>query len=178
VVSGGGSGAIIGGAGGFATIGPHGVGPGAIAGMGVGALWGGIMGGLSAISADTPMEAARRGQDQGMLAGSTAGLPAIFKLLWGRSALTVLSVCYAPKNISSIGTPYGPALQGTSEAALAARAQVEAGAKLYRIGTLGRSGAAEGQFWALESPKSTGFAQKYGIPAENVANADIITVGK
>src|SRR5262249_24785898 len=52
---------------------------------------------------------------------------------------------------SSVATPYGPALQSTSEAALAARAQVEGGAKLYRIGTMGRSGAGEAQFWALEA---------------------------
>jgi RHS repeat-associated protein len=78
---------------------------------------------------------------------------------------------------ASIATPKGPALQSASEAAMAARAQVLSGAKLYRIGTMGRSGAAEAQYWALEPPTTPGFAQRYGIPPENVTNADFIAVG-
>lgn len=51
---------------------------------------------------------------------------------------------------------------------MAARTQVENGATLYRVGTTGKSGAAEAQFWALEHPSTPGFAQRYGIPAENI----------
>jgi RHS repeat-associated protein len=74
----------------------------------------------------------------------------------------------------SINTPYGPAIQADSAAAMAAREQVQAGATLYRVGTMGQSAAGEAQFWSLESPLSPDFASRYGIPAENVANADFI----
>jgi hypothetical protein len=75
----------------------------------------------------------------------------------------------------TIATPYGDADQEQSPEALAAREQVEAGATLYRIGTTGRSKpGTETQFWALEDPRSPGYADRYGIPPENVANADYI----
>jgi RHS repeat-associated protein len=76
--------------------------------------------------------------------------------------------------VASIDTPYGSALQGTSEAALSARTEVEAGASLHRVGTLGKSQAGEAQFWALEHPQTPGFAGRYGIPPENVANYDFV----
>ena len=74
----------------------------------------------------------------------------------------------------SVSTPYGDALQSTSPDALAARAQVDQGATLYRIGTVGQSQTAEAQFWSLENPANPGYAARYGIPPENVANADFI----
>ncbi len=73
-----------------------------------------------------------------------------------------------------IKTPYGIAKQSNNPAALAARTQIEEGATLYRVGTTGKSQAAEAQFWALEHPNTSGFAQRYGIPAENVQNANFI----
>jgi RHS repeat-associated protein len=73
-----------------------------------------------------------------------------------------------------VETPYGPAEQGTSPAALAARQQVEEGATLYRLGTLGKSEADSPQFWALEHPLSPGYADRYGIPQENVERANFI----
>jgi len=76
-----------------------------------------------------------------------------------------------------IPTPYGPAVQDLSEAALAARSQVQQGATLYRVGTTGRSGAAEAQFWALEHPSTPGFASRYGIPPENIQNLNFIEAG-
>jgi len=51
---------------------------------------------------------------------------------------------------------------------------VENGATLYRVGTTGKSQAAEAQFWALEHPTTYGFAQRYGIPAENVDKFNFI----
>lgn len=65
--------------------------------------------------------------------------------------------------------------QGTHSAdALAARVDVESGATLWRIGTMGRSAAGEAQFWALEHPLTSGFAARHGIPARNILNADFI----
>ncbi len=77
--------------------------------------------------------------------------------------------------IAPVDTPYGPAVQEMSPAALAARDAVDAGAPIYRTGTLGRSQVAEGQFWALEHPSTPGYAARYGIPAENVSRADFTT---
>lgn len=51
---------------------------------------------------------------------------------------------------------------------------MDQGATLYRIGTLGKSQAGEAQFWSLENPANPGYAGRYGIPPENVANADFI----
>ncbi|WP_205205222.1 hypothetical protein, partial [Azonexus hydrophilus] len=77
-------------------------------------------------------------------------------------------------SISRIATPYGDALQSADVAAIAARKQVEEGATLYRIGTTGKSQAAEAQFWSLENPSSPSYAARYGIPAENISNANFI----
>jgi RHS repeat-associated protein len=76
-----------------------------------------------------------------------------------------------------IKTPYGDAIQSNAEAAIAARSLVESGATLYRIGRTGKSQAAEAQFWSLEHPLSPGYAKRYGIPPENVINADFIETG-
>lgn len=78
-----------------------------------------------------------------------------------------------------VGTPYGKAFQSLIKSAISARKKVMAGAKLYRIGTLGRSQAAEAQFWSFENPLSdiAAYAKKYGIPIENIKNADFIEVG-
>jgi filamentous hemagglutinin len=81
-------------------------------------------------------------------------------------------------SIPSVATPYGPAVQASSDAAMAARSDVEAGATLWRIGTMGKSAAGEAQFWALESPFAEGYPARYGIPPENVANADFIEFGQ
>jgi RHS repeat-associated protein len=76
--------------------------------------------------------------------------------------------------IPSIATPFGPASQSSSAAALAARSQVSQGALLWRLGTMGRSAAGEAQFWSLETPFVKGFATRMGIPPSNVANANFI----
>lgn len=74
----------------------------------------------------------------------------------------------------AVSTPFGPAAQGADVASVAARSQVEGGATLYRTGTLGKSAASEGQSWSLEHPSTAGYGSRYGLPAENVANADFI----
>jgi hypothetical protein len=73
-----------------------------------------------------------------------------------------------------VSTPYGDAVQATTKAALNVRGQVQNGSKLYRIGTTGKSAAGEAQFWSLENPLSPGYASRYGLPAENITNANFI----
>lgn len=73
-----------------------------------------------------------------------------------------------------VETPWGIADQATDAASMAARGQVQGGATLYRIGTTGKSPAAEAQFWSLENPLSPGYAQRYGIPDSNIRNANFI----
>jgi filamentous hemagglutinin len=75
---------------------------------------------------------------------------------------------------AEIGTPWGSALQSSVPEAMAARSSVENGANLYRLGTVGRSEAAEAQFWALEHPLNPGYAARHGIPPSNVAKFDFI----
>ncbi len=77
-----------------------------------------------------------------------------------------------------IPTPYGVAMQSETRAAISAIEKVKNGAPLYRVGTLGRSQAAEAQFWSLENPANylnnlDDFAQKFGIPTENLKSGSI-----
>jgi uncharacterized protein RhaS with RHS repeats len=91
-----------------------------------------------------------------------------------------LSKCACPcvgKPVESVGTPYGPALQSKSPEALAAVTQAQGGATLYRTGTMGKSQAGEAQFWSLEHPDNPGYAKRYGIPQENIANANFLETG-
>jgi RHS repeat-associated protein len=75
---------------------------------------------------------------------------------------------------TAIQTPFGPAAQAGTPAAIAARTQVSQGATLWRAGTTRRSAAGEGQFWALEHPMSRGYSARYGVPAQNLKNANFI----
>ena len=69
-------------------------------------------------------------------------------------------------------------MQEETTEALEAKAAVAEGAPVYRLGTMGASGAAEAQYWALENPMvAQGYASNYGIPEANVANADFVEVG-
>ncbi len=52
----------------------------------------------------------------------------------------------------SVNTPYGQAYQSTTQQALQAREQVQNGASLYKMGTLGPSNGIESQFWSLQNP--------------------------
>jgi hypothetical protein len=98
--------------------------------------------------------------------------------LWfmGNAGTAPRPVAPAPAGaaVAPVATPYGPAFQATRSEAMAARHAVAEGATLWRIGTTGRSAAAEAQFWSLEHPLSSGFAARYGIPAGNVARANFI----
>lgn len=78
------------------------------------------------------------------------------------------------KKIQTISTPYGVANQSTAPEALAARAKVNKGATLYRIGTAGKSESAEAQFWSLEHPLNPTYGKNYGVPSRNLTNADFI----
>jgi RHS repeat-associated protein len=80
---------------------------------------------------------------------------------------------------NSIKTPYGAAEQSTSTAAQTALKKVNSGADLCKLGTTGRSEATGSQFWSLENPliNSAQYAQKYGIPLQNIEKADFLMVG-
>ena len=82
------------------------------------------------------------------------------------------------QGLVKIKTPYQIAEQDITPAAIEALSKVKEGATLYRIGTLGKSAAAEAQFWSLENPalylkNPKVFAEKYGIPAENLQSGAI-----
>ena len=83
--------------------------------------------------------------------------------------------------LSGISTPYGLARQSLSQDALNAASQAAKGKTLYKIGTFGRSEAAESQFWSLEDPtpylnKPEAFANKYGIPPENLSSGNLFII--
>jgi len=80
----------------------------------------------------------------------------------------------APSFLPSVRTPFEVVDQATDPASLAARAAVEGGARIWRVGTTGRSNAADAQFWSLEHPSTPGFAERHGIPPENVLQTDFI----
>jgi hypothetical protein len=80
----------------------------------------------------------------------------------------------ADSELATVDTPYGPAVQDSTAAAIAARADILSGATLYRFGTTLQSEATEAQFWALESPTTPGYASLYGLPEENITNADFL----
>jgi RHS repeat-associated protein len=80
---------------------------------------------------------------------------------------------------SSVKTPYGMAEQSTTKGSQTALAKVNSGADLYKLGTTGRSEATGSQFWSLENPliNSAQYAQKYGIPLQNIEKADFLMIG-
>jgi hypothetical protein len=74
-----------------------------------------------------------------------------------------------------VKTPYGDAVQSLGEEAKTVKASIENGGTVYRGGTLGRSNAAEGQFWAPENPLNPGYADRYGV---DFSKTDFIIGGK
>lgn len=81
------------------------------------------------------------------------------------------------KNAKPVKIPHGSgqAIQEMSAEALKVRAKVDSGGTLYRIGTRGKSQTgAKAQYWSPESPLSPGYAEKYGIPPENIADMDFL----
>ena len=72
-----------------------------------------------------------------------------------------------------VSTPYGPAVQDASAAAMQARLQIQQGAAVYKGGVFGGSETGASQFLATESPLNPGYAGRYGIPPAN-ANFDFI----
>lgn len=131
---------------------------------------------LASRAYDAPANIVQRSSYQCPGAVATAAGGAVLASISGRIAAAVFAAEDAG-GIAGVETPYGPASQDTSPEAMAARGQVEAGAPLYRVGTLGKSQAAEAQFWALEHP-ATPVTRPYGIPPENVVNSDFIEQGR
>jgi RHS repeat-associated protein len=67
----------------------------------------------------------------------------------------------------SISTPYGPAVQATSDQALTALAQVKSGVTVYRQGRFGVQNTTDAQFWSLKNPATTpGYSGKMGLPGK------------
>jgi hypothetical protein len=83
-----------------------------------------------------------------------------------------------------ISTSRGKAWQSKTTEAIEAVGEVQQGATLYRVGTLGNSHAAEAQYWSLENPADylndpAAFAEKFGIPAEHLSDGTMfIETGK
>lgn len=72
---------------------------------------------------------------------------------------------FAPRVVPGVKTPYGVAAQSDDATSIALRSQTEAGATVYRQGTLGVQETGSGQFWAGENPlTSSGYASSYGTP--------------
>ena len=69
------------------------------------------------------------------------------------------------------------ARQELSAEALALRSEVAAGRQVFRGGTLGQSTAAEGQFFAAESPLNPGFADRLGAATLGRGTPDFIIGG-
>jgi RHS repeat-associated protein len=76
-----------------------------------------------------------------------------------------------------IQTPYGDAIQAFDAASQATFESVSQGSTVYRMGTTGQSETDQAQFWATLSPLTPGYAEMYGIPQENIDNADFIEAG-
>jgi hypothetical protein len=74
-----------------------------------------------------------------------------------------------------VRTPYGEAVQTTSQEAIEVKHYAEQGGTLFRAGQLGRSHIADGQFWAPESPFTPGYADKYGVDFQKI---DFVIGGK
>jgi hypothetical protein len=133
----------------------------------------GFAGAAKAVSIELAKDAAILGGAwlgyQGLTSGSEPGYPEQSGPPEG-----VKDFDAAARRIEPVATPYGPASQAATAEAMAARQAVTEGATLWRIGTTGRSAAAEAQFWSLEHPLSPGFVARYGIPPQNVANANFI----
>ncbi len=68
---------------------------------------------------------------------------------------------------NAIRTPYGNAVQSNSSQAYRLRTYVDKGGTLYRGGAFGKQNVADAQFWAPESPTTSGYANKYGTPFES-----------
>ncbi len=96
-------------------------------------------------------------------------------LAWMGSVSAAPPGSRVPRN-SAISTPYGPAAQEDSAAALAARQQVDQGELLYRKGNFGEQRVLEAQHWAMENPSNPEYDSIYGVPY--TGKADYIVGGE
>jgi hypothetical protein len=116
----------------------------------------------------------------GIVTGGTAGGFAknvIKKMLpFAKKILPkAMDVIESARKSNIVSTPFGKATQEMTKDAIAARAKVQRGDYVYRLGKRGRSQTGkDAQFWSLEHPKTPGYGNKYGIPEENIRNADFI----
>jgi hypothetical protein len=78
---------------------------------------------------------------------------------------------------AGIQTHRGIARQENTPEALTAFTATKNGAKIYRIGTLGTTYAADGQFWSLDNPlTTTGYVKNLGLPANNKVGPETFVI--
>ncbi len=77
--------------------------------------------------------------------------------------ISKVSSAFAKGTGKGINKPYGKAIQSNLKEALHLRQTVDNGGQLYRTGTFGKSNITDAQFWAPETPLSSGYANKYGL---------------
>jgi len=66
------------------------------------------------------------------------------------------------KNAKAVITPYGEAVQELTADAIAARAKVSDGQKMYKLGKTGSSNTGgQSQFWSLEHPSTPGYGSRH-----------------
>jgi hypothetical protein len=72
-------------------------------------------------------------------------------------------------HVKPIETPYGKAKQSMNKEPLKARAKAESGHPLYKVGSRKISDTGkDSQFWSIEPPDLKDYANKYGIPEQNM----------
>jgi hypothetical protein len=143
----------------------------------------GIGAGFEADNAYTNFKIAWTGQDQRtvgaqLISGSFNISPAHGELAYtGIQLATGVATGATTSRLFTVRTPQGMAYQDFSPQAMSMRADIANGGALYRVGTTGRSAAGEAQFWAPEAPWAPGYASRYGIPPENIAQPDFTIIG-
>lgn len=94
-----------------------------------------------------------------------------------RATRRAAEVLESAKKAKPVKIPYdtGEAVQEMSADALKVRAYAMESGTLFRIGKRGKSHTGEkAQFWSAENPLTPGYAEKYGIPPENIAHPDFM----
>ena len=143
----------------------------------------GLGAGFEGDNAFTNLKMAWTGQRQSTLGASlitdTFGVsPNSAEMIYtGVQIATAAGTGVAGTKLLTVPIPNGRAFQDFSPDAIALRNSVAAGGTVYRGGTLGLSRGPEAQFWAPEAPWSSGYASRYGIPPQNMAAMDMVSIG-
>ncbi len=160
---------------------------GALIGAGIGAAVGAISGAVDHVERTGSLdgagksiaESASSGFAGGALSGAiTGGISGGVQYQAAQQAAQAGGATTATVSEGGSGvvkTPYGDAVQSLGKEANTVKSGIKNGGTVYRGGTLGRSSAAEGQFWAPENPLNPGYADRYGVDFSKI---DFIIGGK